>query len=408
MNKEVYLDNSATTRPYDDVTDYMSLINKDMYGNPSSLHTKGVEAEKLVKKAREAIAQSIDVEPKNIYFTSGGTESNNLAILGYLKANPRKGKHVVTTKIEHPSVLEVFKYLEGEGYKVDYIDVDKHGIILLDMLKEKISDDTSLISVMYVNNETGTIQPIEEIARLRNIRNKGTVLHVDAVQAYGKLKIRPKKSGIDLMTISSHKIHGPKGVGAFYSREGIRIQPVILGGGQESLIRSGTENVPGICGFGLAAEIIHNNIDQNWDKVTKLKEMFTKLLNQYGNYIDEIETKAEDKDKAEEKEKDLYKYDIVSPENASPYIVNVSFDSIKAEVLLHHLAEKGIFVSTGSACSSRKAKYSHVLQAMSVNPSKIEGAIRFSFSAENKEEDVIYAVNALKEIIPKISINNYL
>ncbi|HHY24883.1 MAG TPA: aminotransferase class V-fold PLP-dependent enzyme, partial [Clostridiaceae bacterium] len=190
MNREVYLDNSATTRPYDDVLDYMNYVNKNTYGNPSSLHTKGIEAEKLVKKARSIIAQSIDVESKDIYFTSGGTESNNLAILGYLKANPRKGKHIITTKIEHPSVLEVFKYLEGEGYRADYIDVDKDGVILLDMLMDKINEDTALISVMYVNNETGTIQPIEEIARIRNIKNNDTVLHVDAVQAYGKLKIK--------------------------------------------------------------------------------------------------------------------------------------------------------------------------------------------------------------------------
>jgi cysteine desulfurase len=385
MNREVYLDNSATTRPYDDVLDYMNYVNKNTYGNPSSLHTKGIEAEKLVKKARSIIAQSIDVESKDIYFTSGGTESNNLAILGYLKANPRKRKHIITTKIEHPSVLEVFKYLEGEGYRADYIDVDKDGVILLDMLMDKINEDTALISVMYVNNETGTIQPIEEIARIRNIRNNDTVLHVDAVQAYGKLKIKPEKLGIDLMTFSSHKIHGPKGVGALFSRKGIRIQPIIWGGGQELSIRSGTENVPGICGFGLSADITHNNIDKSLEKVTKLKRMFAKLL----------------RESIEEEE-----YEIISPENSSPYIINVSFNNIKAEVLLHHLGEKSIFVSTGSACSSRKTRHSHVLQAMGVSPQKIDGAIRFSFSAENEKEDVITTIKALKEILPKIRISN--
>lgn len=383
MKNEVYLDNSATTRPYDDVIKYMSYINKNTYGNPSSLHTKGIESERLVKKARETIAQSIDVEVKDIYFTSGGTESNNLAILGYLKANPRKGKHILTTKIEHPSVLEVFKYLEGEGYKADYIDVNKDGVILPEMLNDRINNDTALISVMYVNNETGAIQPIEEVVRIRNIKNNNAVLHVDAVQAYGKLKINAKKSGIDLMTISSHKIHGPKGIGALYSREGIRIQPIILGGGQESLLRSGTENVPGICGFGLAANIIHNHIDRNWKKVETLKEIFVRLLKESIG---------------------AQKYDIISTENSTPYIINVSFYDVKAEVLLHHLGEKGIFVSTGSACSSRKVKHSHVLQAMNMSPSKIEGAIRFSFSANNKEEDIIDTIHALKEIIPKIGI----
>ncbi|NSW92234.1 MAG: cysteine desulfurase [Firmicutes bacterium] len=384
MYREVYLDNSATTRPFDEVIEYMSFINKNIYGNPSSLHTKGLEAEKLLKKARETIASSLNVRSREVYFTSGGTESNNLAIMGYLKANPRKGKHLITTKIEHPSVLEVFNYLEEEGYSVDYIDVDEEGIILLDMLRDKIRDNTSLISIMYVNNETGSIQPIEEIARLRNRGNKDTILHVDAVQAYGKFRIGPEKLGIDLMSISSHKIHGPKGVGALYVGEHVRMQPIILGGGQEFLMRSGTENVPGICGFGLAAEMIHAKLDENLEKVKGLRRTFIEMLKE-----------------------NIEGFSIISPDNSSPYIVNVSFDNLKAEVLLHHLEEKGIFVSTGSACSSHKSRYSHVLQAMGIKPCNIEGAIRFSFSAENDNKDIIDAIEALSEIIPKIRLKSF-
>lgn len=377
--QEVYLDNSATTRPYDEVAEYMNYINKFIYGNPSSLHKKGIEAEKMMKKARQSIADTLGASPKEIFFTSGGTESNNLAIIGYLRANPRKGKHVITSKIEHPSVLEVFKFLEENGYNVDYIDVDKNGIIDLEMLKKKISKETALISIMYVNNEIGSIQPIDEIVKIRNTCNKETVFHVDGVQAFGKFKINPAKSGIDLLTISSHKIHGPKGVGALYVNEKVRIKPIIFGGGQETLIRSGTENLAGICGFGLACEICNENINANWSKVLEINKYF--------------------RNKLKENIKDII---IISPEDASPYILNVSFKNIKGEVLLHHLEEKEIYISTGSACSSRKSKRSHVLQAMGLSGDIIDGSVRFSFSEINTLEEIDYTVDALKEIIPKI------
>ena len=252
------------------------------------------------------------------------------------------------------------------------------------MLKEKISDDTALVSVMYVNNEVGSIQPIDEIAKTIKGRNKNTAFHVDAVQAYGKLKLNPKKSGIDLMSISSHKIHGPKGVGALFVRESVKIEPILFGGGQESLLRSGTENVPGICGFGLAAEMIHSKLDENYEKVAGLKNLFIELL-----------------------EMNIEGFTVISPENSSPYIINVSFDNLKAEVLLHHLEEKGIFVSTGSACSSRKKKYSHVLEAMGIKSDSLEGALRFSLCGQNSERDIIETVDALKEIIPRIRIKKF-
>jgi len=381
---EIYLDNSATTRPYDEVIEYMAEINRNMYGNPSSLHTKGIEAEKLIKKARETISESLGVSSREIYFTSGGTESINLAIRGFLEANPRLGNHVITTKIEHPATLEVCKYLEEKGYKVDYIGVDEKGVVNLNELEKKINDKTALISVMMVNNETGSIQPVDEIAAVRNARKSDAVIHVDAVQAYGKMQVYPYKQGIDMLSVSSHKIHGPKGTGALYVNKRLKIKPIIFGGGQESFLRSGTENVPGICGFGLAVEKTFESMEENRLKVEKLRTLLCDML---------------------KKEEDV-EHKIISPENGSPYIINISFPDIRAEVLLHHLEEKNIYVSTGSACSSRKRKLSHVLEAMSLKACDIEGAIRFSFSSFNTEEDIIHTVDALKEILPKIKIRH--
>jgi cysteine desulfurase len=360
MHREIYLDNSATTKPYDKVIEYINYINSNIYGNPSSLHTKGIEAEKLIKKARESIALSLKVSEKEVIFTSGGTESNNLAIRGFLEANPRKGKHLITTKIEHPSVLEVYKHLSQKGYEVDFLEVDTEGIIQLEKLKSLIRSDTALISIIYINNETGAIQKLEEVIPIIKALNKEVVIHVDGVQAYGKIDISPKKLGIDLLAISSHKIHGPKGVGALYANKNIKLKPILLGGGQEALLRSGTENVSGICGFGLAAEIINKDLELKLSNVKKIKSFF---LNNLINYVEN--------------------YDIISSDTALPYILNITFEGLRAEVLLHHLEEKNIFVSTGSACSSRKNVYSHVLSALGLDPRKIEGAIRFSFSANN-------------------------
>ncbi|MDQ2085989.1 cysteine desulfurase family protein [Herbivorax sp. ANBcel31] len=379
MKREIYLDNSATTKPYDDVIEVVNDINKNIYGNPSSLHRKGIEAEKLVKGSRDIIAKTLSAQKDEVYFTSGGTEANNLAILGYLKRNPRKGKHIITTKIEHPSVLEVFKFLSDEGYKVDFINVDKDGMVNVEEIKEKICDETSLISIIHINNETGTVEPIEKIANIK----KDAVLHVDAVQGYGKIKIIPKRLGIDLMTISSHKIHGPKGVGALYKNKNIRIKPILLGGGQESLARSGTENVSGIYGFGTAARITFDNIEKNYIKCKDLKNtLIKKLLSDVGGVR------------------------IISPEGSSPYILNASFENVRGEVLLHHLEERNVFVSTGAACSSKKNSQSHVLKALGLPIECIDGAVRFSFSHVNTEEDIEDTVNELKGILPKISIKS--
>lgn len=381
-NSEIYMDNSATTRPYDEVLELMYQVSSNSYGNPSSLHKKGIEAERLVIKARETIADSLRVQAKEIIFTSAGTESNNLAIRGYLAANPRKGRHIITSRIEHPSVLEVFKALEEEeGYEADYLDVDSNGKIDIKQLKEKINEETALISIMLINNETGAIQPIEELVEIRDYANKDTVIHVDAVQAYGKLKFYPSRSGVDMLSISSHKIHGPKGMGALYASQKIRLKPLFLGGGQESMMRSGTENVPGICGFGLASEMAYEDFEKKMRKVTKVNKYFKEKLSSAN-----------------------FEYEILSPEDASPFILNVSFPGLRSEVLLHHLEEKDIFVSTGSACHSRKNSKSHVLTAMNLAHEIIDSAIRFSFSAFNNEEEVDTVIAELEDIIPKILI----
>lgn len=382
MTKDIYLDNSATTKPYDEVIEYISQINKNVYGNPSSMHLKGLDSEKHIKSAREIIAKSLAVDNQEIYFTSGGTEANNLAIIGFLEANPRKGNKIITTKIEHPSVLEVYKHLMERGYIVDFVDVDDKGVINLNSLRDAINDNTALISIIYINNEIGSVQPISEIVEIKNSKDREIAIHLDAVQAYGKVKISPKKLGIDLMSISSHKIHGPKGVGALYIKKGLKVKPVLIGGGQELSIRSGTENVSGICGFGMAADITTKKIEENYLRCMKIKEYFKNRL-------------------IEEFSEDAF---IVSPKDASPYILNVSFSNIRAEVLLHHLEMENIFVSTGSACSSRKNSHSHVLKALGLRPERIDGAVRFSFSAFNSIKDMEYTINVLKEILPKINI----
>lgn len=381
MDRRIYLDNSATTCPFMQVIDHMSQVSLNCYGNPSSLHSMGFEAEKLVTKARETISDCLGVMPAEIVFTSGGTESNNLAIRGFLAANPRKGRHIITTKIEHPSVLEVFKHLEELGYETSYLDVDQTGRADTELLAGMIRNDTALISIIMVNNETGSVQPIEEIAMIRDKCNRNTALHVDAIQAFGKYKIKPAKSGIDLMSFSSHKIHGPKGVGALYISKNSRVKPILFGGGQESQFRSGTENVQGISGFGLAAQLINEELEASFKKVSALNQMLREKLAGCD-----------------------FEYAVLSPENASPYILSVSFPGLKGEVLLHHLEENGIFVSTGSACSSRKKLRSHVLTAMGLPGDVIDGAIRISFSAGNNESEIDTLVEALKEIVPAITV----
>ncbi len=378
MVKEIYIDNSATTKPHKEVIDIMATISLKDYANPSSLHIMGIEAEKHIKMTREIIAESLKVKPKEILFTSTGTESNNIAIIGAALANKRRGNHLITSVIEHPSVLNTFKFLEDSGFDVSYIPVNKEGIVNIEELKSAIKDETILISLMHVNNEIGSIQPIEKVRDILNEKKSKALYHVDAVQSYGKLIFNIRNLSIDLLSISSHKIHGPKGIGALYVKEGTLINPIIFGGNQEFGMRSGTENTSGIVGFGKAVEINFQSLKTNIKKIESLKNGFKKEI------INNIE--------------DTY-INGLSNENTAPHILNISFPGIKSEVLLHALEDKKIYVSTGSACSSGRTRHSHVLSALGIPIDQIESAIRFSFSILNKEEEIKYVIEQLKIIV---------
>lgn len=376
--KEVYLDNSATTKVAKEAVDAMVHALTVAFGNPSSLHRKGMEAEKIVNKAREKLALFLGVKAREIYFTSGGTESNNLAIKGAAYARRRYGKHLITTSIEHPSVLDVFKQLEQEGFSVTYLGVDEKGHINLEELKQVIKPDTVIVSIMYVNNEVGSIQPIQDAAKIIS-QNKNILFHVDAVQAFGKIPLIPNLSGVHLLSLSAHKIYGPKGVGALFVRDGTKITPLFNGGGQEEGLRSGTENVPGIAGFSAAAELVFKNFGAWQAKMRELKERLkTGILSEIPDTV------------------------LNGPDDGAPHILNISFLGTKAEVLLHALESHGIYVSTGSACSSHKNARSHVLAAMGKSAEEIEGAIRFSLSPFLSIEDIDYTVEILKKEVNEL------
>lgn len=373
-NMEVYLDNSATTKPYKEVIDEISYIMENCYANPSSLHRLGKTAEDKLEEARENIAKTLMCKPQEIIFTSGGTESDNLAIIGYAMANKRNGKHIITQKTEHMAVIEAFKYLESEGFEVTYADVDSNGCVDVDELISLVGDDTILISIMHVNNETGAIMQIEKIASC--LKDKKCVLHVDAVQSYGKLPINVRDFGADMISISSHKIHGPNGVGALYIKNGIRLNPLMLGGKQESTMRSGTENLAGICGFAKAAEIKFKNLESSEDKILSLKK---KLCDGLVKNIDNVV--------------------VNSPKNSLYAILNVAFPGLKSEVLLHILESNGIYVSTGSACNSKK-NLNYVLKAMDIKENVIDASVRFSLSEFNTEEEIDYCIKVLEKEVP--------
>jgi cysteine desulfurase len=374
MSMEVYLDNSATTRVRSEVIEKIVEVLDKQYGNPSSLHMKGYEAEKLMSEARENVSKLINGDNEGIIFTSGGTESNNLALIGVAESLRKKGNHIISSKIEHPSVLNVLKHLEENGFDVTYLDVDKTGKIDLEDFKGAITDKTIFVSIMAVNNEIGTIEPIDEIADIAD--EKDIVFHVDAIQAAGKINIDVKKQKIKMVSLSSHKIHGPKGVGALYVDKSVRIRPIIFGGGQEKNLRSGTENLPGIVGFGIASKLAKENFNDNINKLMNLKRKL------YQGIVSEI------------KDIHLNGPDI---EGGAPHILNISFAGVRGEVLLHALEEKGIYVSTGSACSSKKKGQSHVLKAIGLKEDLIESAIRFSFGIFNTEEEIDYTVTVLKD-----------
>ena len=375
---EVYLDNSATTRSFDEVAALMNRIMCEDYGNPSSLHRKGVQAENHIRYAKSVIAGNLKVNEKEIFFTSGGTEADNLAIIGCARANCRTGRHLITTQIEHPAVLQTMKYLESEDFRVTYLPVDEKGCIRLEDLERAITGETILVSIMHTNNEIGSLQPIAEAGALIKRINPRILFHVDAVQGYGKFKIYPKKMKIDLMSVSGHKIHGPKGVGFLYVDEKVKIKPIQFGGGQQLGIRSGTENVPGIAGMAKAVELIYGNLDQEVSKLYELKKAFICGLEK----LDGIVINGCD------------------DETGAPHIVSVSVSGVRSEVLLHALEDKGIYVSAGSACSAKKPQPSATLQAIGVKKELLESTIRFSFSVFTTMEEIEYTLQVMYDIIP--------
>ncbi len=382
---EVYLDNSATTRVLPEVAQLMTKVMCEDYGNPSSMHRKGVEAESYIRYAKETLAKLLKVSEKEIIFTSGGTESDNMALIGCAMANMRRGRHLITTRIEHPAVLQTMNYLENQGFQVTYLPVDKSGRIRLEDLQRAIRPDTILVSIMHVNNEIGALQPIAEAGTLIKRMNPSILFHVDAVQGFGKFRIYPKKMNIDLLSVSSHKIHGPKGVGFLYVGERVKILPITYGGGQQKNMRSGTENVPGIAGMAKAAELMYENLESDVNKLYELKEYFIKGV----TCIEGIQING-----------------LVSGEpdlrGTAPHVVSVSVAGVRSEVLLHALEDKGIYISAGSACASNKPQTSETLKAIGLQREYWDSTIRFSFSVLTTREEIDYTLQVLNETIPML------
>lgn len=378
---EIYLDNSATTKSYESVAELVSKVMTEDYGNPSSMHMKGVEGERYIRYAKEVIAGNLKVSEKEIFFASGGTESDNLALIGTAMANRRAGCHIITTCIEHPAVLQTMHFLEGQGFHVTYLPVDHNGVIRLDDLRCAIRRDTILVSIMHTNNEIGSLQPVAEAGALIKSINPHIVFHVDAVQGYGKFRIYPKKMNIDLLSVSAHKIHGPKGVGFLYVNEKIKISPIVFGGGQQKGMRSGTENVPGIAGLGKAVEMIYENLEEERTAMYALRERFMRGVMS----IPDV------------------KINSAAGEAGAPHVISVSFRGIRSEVLLHALEEKGIYVSAGSACASNKApKPSDTLRAIGLERELLDSTLRFSLSVFTTQQEIDDTLQALYDIVPML------
>ncbi len=377
---EAYLDNSATTQCSQEAAQVMMKLLREDYGNPSSLHNKGMEAENYIKEARSIIAKILKVNEKEIFFTSGGSESNNLAIIGSAMANKRSGMKIITSSIEHASVSNPMKYLEEQGFCVTYLPVDEMGHINLKELSQAVDEETILVSIMEVNNEMGAIEPIAEAARIIKEKNPRCLFHVDAIQSFGKMNIYPKKIGVDLLSVSGHKIHGPKGSGFLYVREKTKIHPIILGGGQEHGMRSGTENVPAIAGLGVAAREIYENLEENRQHLYALRDRFIQRMMQ----MDGVQINGS------------------LDHSGAPHIVSVSVEGVRSEVLLHSLEERGIYVSAGSACSSNKPAISSTLKSIHLPQKLWDATIRFSFSIHTTEEEIDYACQEMEQLIPML------
>ena len=378
MSKYIYMDNAATTPIKREVLEAMMPYFTDKYGNPSSIYSIGGQSRNAIERAREKVSKVFNAKPQEIFFTSCGSESDNWAIKGIAYANRKRGNHIITSKIEHHAVLHTCQYLEKQGFRVTYLDVDEYGFINLDQLKESIRDDTILISIMFANNEIGTIQPIAEIGKIA--KEKGIYFHTDAVQAIGNVKIDVNELNIDLLSLSAHKFYGPKGIGALYIRQGVKIDPLISGGAQERNRRAGTENVPYIVGLGKAIELAYKNIDEHNEKLTKLRK---RLIKGIFDNIDYVRLNGDD-------EKRL-------PGNA-----NFCFRFIEGESILLSLDMEGIAGSSGSACTSGSLDPSHVLLAIGLPHEIAHGSLRLTLGDFNTEEDVDYVIEKLTEIVARL------
>lgn len=377
---EVYLDNSATTACFEEAAHLMHKVLCEDYGNPSSLHHKGVEAEAYLRYANETFAKILKVNEKEIFFTSGGTESDNIALIGAAMANHRTGRHLITTRIEHPAVMQSMAYLENQGFEVTYLSADRQGKISLEELEEAVRADTILVSIMHTNNEIGSIQPIAEAGELIKRKNPKTLFHVDAVQGFGKARIYPGKMHIDMLSASGHKIHGPKGIGLLYMRDGAKVSPVMYGGGQQRGLRSGTENLPGIAGFAKAAEMVYQDLEQDVDRMYALRDELTEGVRRIPDVV----------------------INGCPGREGAPHVVSVSFRGVRSEVLLHALEEQGIYVSAGSACAAHKPQPSATLRAIGVEKELLESTIRFSLSGFTTSEEIAYTCQNLEEIVPML------
>lgn len=375
---EIYLDNSATTRCYEEVKDIVVKTMREDYGNPSSMHRKGSEAEKYLREAAQTLAGLMKVQEKELIFTSGGTESNNWALFGTAMAHHRQGKHIITTAVEHAAVAAPLAALEDQGFTVTRLPVDRRGRVKLQALEEALTEETILVSAMYVNNEIGSLEPIGEMGQIIKEKNPQTLFHVDAIQAFGKYRIYPKRMKIDLLSASGHKIHGPKGVGFLYLDSQARIKPLILGGGQQNGLRSGTDNVPGVAGMALAAKKIYQNLEENVAHMYRLRKQLAEGL----EALDQVVLHG------------------MEGEEGAPHILNASFLGIRSEVLLHTLEDRGIYVSAGSACSSHKRAGSPTLTAVGCSRAEMESAVRFSFCESNTEEEIQETLAVLGEVLP--------
>ena len=378
QNREIYLDNSATTRCFPEVAALMNEIFLEDYGNPSAMHHRGVTAERRIADAKKILAGILKVKEKNLYFTSCGTESDNLAIIGAAMALQRKGKHLITTQIEHPAVLESMKYLESQGFEITRLGVDRNGLVSPAEVAAAVRPDTVLVSVMHTNNIIGAVEPVEEIGRAIKAANPDTLFHVDAVQGFGKAPIYPRRMNIDLLAVSGHKIHGPKGIGFLYVADGVRLAPLMHGGGQQGGMRSGTENVPGIAGMALAAQMLYKDLDEDRSRLFAMKNRLIECL---GTIPDVV-------------------FNGKTDETAAPHILSVRVRGVRAEVLLHALEDKGVFVSAGSACSSNHPRPSETLTAIGVPSAEMENSIRISLSVMNTMEEMDLAAEAIAVLIP--------